>query len=67
MTEKIILNVSDELAEQIEAVYEERQQNAVESMQAHGWDKQAEKIENTDVASNTADKALFVLRQEVEG
>jgi hypothetical protein len=65
MTEKIVLKMSDELAEQIEAEYEERREKAVESMQAHGWDEQAEKVENTEIAENTAEKALFVLRQEV--
>lgn len=65
MTEKIVLKVSDELAEQIEAEYEERREKAIESMQAHGWDEQAEKVENTEIAGNTAEKALFILQQEV--
>lgn len=65
MSEKIILEVSDELAEQIRDEYEDRQQKAVESMQAHGWVEQAEKIENSQIANDTADKTLFILRQEV--
>lgn len=65
MSEKLVLEVSDELAEQVEAEYEDRREKAVESMQAHGWDEQAEKVENTEIAENTAEKALFVLRQEV--
>jgi len=36
MSKKIVLEVSDELAEQTEAEYEERRERAVESMQAHG-------------------------------
>jgi hypothetical protein len=65
MTKKIVLEVPDELAEEIEQEYDERQERAVESMQAHGWGEQAEKVENTEIAGNTAEKALFVLRQEV--
>ncbi|WP_436908452.1 hypothetical protein [Halosimplex marinum] len=65
MSEKLVLEVSDELTQQIEAEYEERQEKAVESMEAHGWDEQAEKVEKTKIAENTAEKALFVIQQEV--
>ncbi|MCD2200035.1 hypothetical protein LPA44_09010 [Halobacterium sp. KA-4] len=65
MSEKIVLEVSDELADAVEREYAERQAHAIESMEAHGWDMQAEKVKNTDLAENTAEKALFVLKQEV--
>jgi hypothetical protein len=65
MTEKIVLKVSEDFAEDIEAEYAERQNDAVESLEQHGWADQAERLENADIAENTAEKALFVLRQEV--
>lgn len=66
MSEKIVLKVSDELADKIESEYDERRERAVESMEAHGWQKQADALQNAEMAENTADKALFVLQQEVE-
>jgi hypothetical protein len=65
MGEKVVLEVTDELADQIKAEYENRRERAVESMEAHGWQEQADKLQNTELAENTAEKALFVLRQEV--
>lgn len=66
MTKKITLKITDELAEQIEQEYDERRERAVESMEAHGWTEQANKLQNTDIAGNTAEKTLFILRQEVK-
>lgn len=65
MSEKIILNVSDELAGQITEEYETRRQKAIDSLSAHGWSTQAKKIENTDIAENTAEQVIFLLKQEV--
>lgn len=64
MSKKIVLEVSDELAEEIESEYQNRRQDAVESLAEHGWSEQADKLENAEIAENTAERALFILKQE---
>lgn len=65
MSNRIVLDVPDGFIDRLEAEYEQRQNRALESMEAHGWTRQAEKLEETEIIENTAEKALFVLRQEV--
>lgn len=64
MSEKIVLRVSDELASDIEDECAERRQQSIESLEAHGWDNQAEQLRQNQLET-TAEKTMFLLQSEV--
>lgn len=64
MSQKVVLRMSDELAEKIESECTERREQSIESLEAHGWDRQAEQLRENQLET-TAEKTMFLLQSEV--
>lgn len=69
MTTTLELHLPDELAEAIVAEYEARRSNLTESMEAHGWSRQAKMVEemtdtDTDAENRVAMAAIALLAAE---
>jgi hypothetical protein len=60
----ITLTVTEEFKEELVNHLEERAEKHVDSLAAHGWERQAEKVEIEDFDAATA--ALEILKREID-